>query len=62
MSAMKVYLGVFFWLSAVVAILDVKSRGRLGRVESATNGVGIRLNAAMTNQDSGYCYPDDISN
>ena len=29
---------------AVAAILDFKSRGRLGRAESATKGVGTRLN------------------
>lgn len=43
MSAMVVYLGVSFRLSAVAAILHVKGRGRLGRVERATNGAGIRL-------------------
>ena len=41
MSTMVVYLDVLFRLST--DILDVKSKGRLGRVESATNGLGIRL-------------------
>ena len=35
-------VGALFWFSAIAAIFDVKSRGRLGRVESVNNGVGIR--------------------
>lgn len=35
--------GVLFWESARANILDFRSRGRLGRVESVTKGVGIRL-------------------
>ena len=35
--------GVLFGLSVMAAILDVKDRVRLWRVESATTGVGIRL-------------------
>ena len=65
MSAMVVYLGVSFWLSAVVAILHVKSRGRLGRVERATDRVGIRLeNPSMRlrpDQDSGSRYPNVLT-
>ena len=35
--------GELFWASVTAAILDFKSTGRLGRVESATKRVGIRL-------------------
>ena len=33
--------GVLFWASSTTTILDFISRGRLGRVEIVTKGVGI---------------------
>ena len=49
---------VLFWPGAIAAILDVKSRGSLGRVQSATvlNGVGSGL---TTNRDSGFHPPSE---
>ena len=47
---------VLFWFSAVATILYVKSRGRLGRVESVTDGVGIR---AKENPPTWQLRPND---
>ena len=47
----------YFWgrATAIAAIMDFKSRGRLGIVESATKGVGLGKSniAATINRDSG---------
>ena len=42
-SITSLQCGMLFWTSPIATILDFKSRGRLGRVESTTKGVGIRL-------------------
>lgn len=47
--------------TAIAAIMDFKSRGTLGTVESATKGVGLgKSNMATTiNRDSGTHVPPE---
>ena len=43
--------GVLFWASAIAAILDFESRGRLESVESATKRVGILARSPLYNEN-----------
>ena len=54
----------YFWgrATAIAAIMDFKSRGRLPTVESVTKGVGLGKSnmAATINRDSWHVLPENV--